>query len=240
MSLYGVYYRMEDGNRRTPFRNQAQIVVSKTCVTYSTRPMAGETKRTQLPIQWHGDTEFSVDWRPVNWRWGKAATFRAHNENGERGLEEQGKHFWRFQSAAAQNVQDHQRSHQARTPQSRAAPPRPTGASTTDDFVERTKTAALPSPSQRSVSMLRNDFDATAKVAALAPTSRVPVSGSNKTCFADFDPTPYGSEYLRLTQGDVIQDVKPTMAAEGWAYGSRVLADGSLSDPGWYPHSYAQ
>jgi len=34
------------------------------------------------------------------------------------------------------------------------------------------------------------------------------------TCFADFDATPYGSEYLRLTQGDVIQDVKPTMAAE--------------------------
>ena len=88
--------------------------------------------------------------------------------------------------------------------------------------------------------MLHNDFDATAKVAALAPTSRVPVSGSNKTCFADFDPTPYGSEYLRLTQGDVIQDVKPTVAADGWAYGSRVLADGSLSDPGWYPHSYAQ
>ena len=114
MSLYGVHYRMEDGTRRTPFRNQPQIVVSKTCMTYSTRPMAGETKRTQLPIQWHGDTEFSVDWRPVNWRWGKAATFRAHNENGERGLEEQGKHFWRFQSAAAQNVQDNQGSHQAR------------------------------------------------------------------------------------------------------------------------------
>ena len=88
--------------------------------------------------------------------------------------------------------------------------------------------------------MLYNDFDATAKVAALAPTSRVPVSGSNKTCFADFDPTPYGPEYLRLTQGDVIQDVEPTMAAEGWAYGSRVLADGSLSDPGWYPHTYCK
>ena len=209
-------------------------------MTYSTRPMAGETKRTQLPIQWHGDTAFSVDWSPVCRRWGKAATFRAHVENGVRGLEEQARHVWRYEGAATQNMQDNRRSHQARTPKSRPDPSRPTGASTTDDFVERTKTAALPSPSQRSVSMLRNDFDATAKVAALAPTSRVPVSGSNKTCFADVDPTPYGSEYLRLTQGDVIQDVKPTMAAEGWAYGSRVLADGSLSDPGWYPHSYAQ
>ena len=240
MSLHGVYSRMHDGERWKPFRNQAQIVVSEACMTYSTRPMAGETKRTELPIQWHGDTAFSVDWSPVCRRWGKAATFRAHVENGVRGLEEQAQHFWRYEGAAAQNVQDNQRSHQARTPKSRAAPPRPTGASTTDDFVERTKTAALPSPSQRSVSMLRNDFDATAKVAALAPTSRVPVSGSNKTCFADFDPTPYGPEYLRLTQGDVIQDVRPTMAAEGWAYGSLVLADGGRSAPGWYPHSYAQ
>ena len=240
MIPHGVYFRMDDGDRRTPFRNRAQIVVSATSLTYSTHTKAGEIKRIQLSIQWHGDIAFSVDWRPVCSHWCEAATFRAHSENEVKGLEEQGKHFWRFQSAAAQNVQDNQRSHQARTPQSRAAPPRPTGASTTDDFVERTKTAALPSPSQRTVSMLRNDFDATAKVAALAPTSRVPVSGSNKTCFADFDPTPYGPEYLRLIQGDVIQDVEPTMAAEGWAYGSRVLADGRLSDPGWYPHSYAQ
>ena len=233
MILHGVYSRMDDGDRRTPFRNRAQIVVSATCLTYSTRTKAGETKRIELSIQWHGDIAFTVDWRRVCSHWCEAATFRAHSENGVKGLEEQGKHFWRYAGAAAQNVQDNQRSHQARTPKSRPAPWRPTGASTTDDFVERTKTAALPSPSQRSVSMLRSDFDATAKVAALAPTSRV-------TCFADFDPTPYGSEYLRLTQGDVIQDVKPTVAVEGWAYGSRVLADGSLSDPGWYPHSYAQ
>ena len=81
MFLHGVYSRMDDGNRRTPFRNQAQIVVSATCVTYSTRTMAGQTKRTVLAIQWHGDTAFTVDWRPVNRRWGKADAFRAHNEN---------------------------------------------------------------------------------------------------------------------------------------------------------------
>ena len=81
MSLHGVYSRMHDGERWQPFRNQAQIVVSETCMTYSTRPMAGETKRTELPIQWHGDTAFSVDWSPVCRRWGKAATFRAHVEN---------------------------------------------------------------------------------------------------------------------------------------------------------------
>ena len=214
MILHGVYSRMDDGDRRTPFRNQAQIVVSEACMTYSTRPMAGETKRTELPIQWHGDTAFSVDWSPVCRRWGKAATFRAHVENGVRGLEEQAQHFWRYEGAAAQNVQDNRRSHQARTPKSRPAPSRPTGASTTDDFVATAQTAALPSPSQR--------------------------PGSYKTCFAAFDPTPYGPEYLRLTEGDVIQDVEPPMAAEGWAYGSLVLADGGRSEPGWYPHTYAQ
>ena len=240
MSLHGVYSRMDDGNRRTPFRNQAQIVVSATCVTYSTRPMAGETKRTELPIQWHGDTAFSVDWRSVCRRWGKAATFRAHDENGVRGLEEQAKHFWRCEGAAAQNVQDNQRSHQARTPKSGAAPPRPTGASTTDAGVARPQTAALPSPSPRRVSMLHIDFDATAKDAALAPTLCDPVPGSKKTCCAGFDPTPYGLDYLGLTAGDVIQDVEPPEDPGGWAYGSQVLADGERSKPGWYPPSCAQ
>ena len=197
-------------------------------------------KRIQLSIQWHGDIAFKVDWRPVCSHWCEAATFRAHSENGVKGLEEQGKHFWRYAGAAAQNLQDHQRSHQARTPKSGAAPPRPTGASTTDDFVATAKTAALPSPSQSSVSMPYNGFDATAMVAALAPTSRDPVSGSRKTCFADFDPTTYGPEDLRLTQGDVIQDVEPLVAAEGWAYGSLVLPAGGHSDPGWYPQSYAE
>ena len=87
MSLHGVYSRMHDGERWKPFRNQAQIVVSEASMTYSTRPMAGETKRTELPIQWHGDTAFTVDWSPVCRRWGKAATFRAHVENRVRGLE---------------------------------------------------------------------------------------------------------------------------------------------------------
>ena len=120
MSLHGVYSRMHDGERWKPFRNQAQIVVSEACMTYSTRPMAGETKRTELPIQWHGDTAFSVDWSPVCRRWGKAATFRAHDENGVRGLEEKARHFWRYAGAAAQNIQDDRRSHPAREP--RASP----------------------------------------------------------------------------------------------------------------------
>ena len=88
--------------------------------------------------------------------------------------------------------------------------------------------------------MLYNDFDAAAKVAALAPTSHDPVPGPYKTCCAAFDPTPYGPEYLRLTEGDVIQDVEPPIAAEGWAYGSLVLADGGRSEPGWYPPAHAQ
>ena len=240
MILHGVYSRMDDGDRRTPFRNRAQIVVSATCLTYSTRTKAGETKRIELSIQWHGDIAFTVDWRRVCSHWCEAATFRAHSENGVKGLEEQGKHFWRYAGAAAQNVQDNQRSHQARTPKSRVAPPRPTGASTTDAGVARPKTAALPPPSPRRVSMLHIDSDATAKDATPAPTLCDPVPGSKKTCCADFDPAPYGPDYLRLTAGDEIQDVKPPEAAQGWAYGSRVLAHGERSKPGWYPPSCAQ
>ena len=62
MALHGVYSRMQDGARGKPFRNQARIVVSEACVTYSARSVTGETKSTELPIHWHGDTEFSVDW----------------------------------------------------------------------------------------------------------------------------------------------------------------------------------
>ena len=240
MILHGIYSRMDDGDRRTPFRNRAQIVVSATSLTFSTRTKAGEMKPIQLSIQWHGDIAFKVDWRPVCSHWCEAATFRAHSENGVKGLEEQGKHFWRYAGAAAQNLQDHQRSHQARTPKSGAAPPRPTGASTTDAGVARPQTAALPSPSPRRVSMLHIDFDATAKDAALAPTLCDPVPGSKKTCCAGFDPTPYGLDYLRLTAVDVIHDVEPPEDAEGWAYGSQVLADGKRSKPGWYPPSCAQ
>ena len=146
MILHGVYSRMQDGERWRPFRNQAQIVVSEACMTYSTRPMAGETKRTKLPIQWHGDTAFSVDWSAVCRRWGKAATFRAHVENGVRGLEEQARHFGRYERAATQKMQENRRSHEARTPKSRSVPSRPPGASNPDDDVATAKTAALSSP----------------------------------------------------------------------------------------------
>ena len=214
MSLHGVCSRMHDGERWKPFRNQAQIVVSEACMTYSTRPMAGETKRTELPIQWHGDTAFSVDWSPVCRHWSKAATFRAHDENGVRGLEEQALHFWRYADAAVQSIQKNRRSHPARTPKSRPVLSRPTGASTTDDVVATAQTLALPTPSQR--------------------------PGPYKTCFAAFDSEPYGPEYLRLTKGNVIEDVEPPMDGEGWAYGRLVHADGGRSEPGWYPHTYAQ
>ena len=214
MPLHGVYSRMQDGARGKPFRNQARIVVSEACVTYSARSVTGETKSTELPIHWHGKTEFSVDWSPVSRRWGEAATFRAHVEKGVRGFEEQRKHFWRYESEATQNVPLHQRSHQACTPKSRPALSRPTGASTTDEGVTTAQTAAWPSSSQR--------------------------PGSYKTCIADFDPTPYGDDYLSLTYGDSIEDVEPPVPAEGWAYGSLVLANGARSKPGWYPHTYAE
>ena len=213
MLLRGVYARMHDGERSKPFRNEAQSVVSGATVTYSTRPMAGDTKRTELPIQWHGDT-FTVDWSPVCPRWSKAATFRAHVENGVAGLEEQGRHLWRYEGGAAQNMLDNRRSQEARTPKSRPGPSRPTGASTPHDDVATASTAALSSPSQ--------------------------CPASYKTCLAAFDTTPYNREYLRFTVGDRIEDVEPPVAPDGWAYGRLLLADGRRSAAGWYPPAYAQ
>ena len=75
-----------------------------------------------------------------------------------------------------------------------------------------------------------DDDVATAKTAALSSPPQRP--GTYKTCLAAFDPAPYGLEYLRLTVGDVIQDVEAPVAPEGWAYGSLVLADDSRSPPG--------
>ena len=71
MILHGVYSRMDDGDRRTPFRNRAQIMVSATSLTYSTHTKAGEIKRV-LPIQWHGDIAFTVDWRRVCSHWSES------------------------------------------------------------------------------------------------------------------------------------------------------------------------
>ena len=214
MSCQGVYSRMHDDARSKPFRNRAQIVVSEKSLIYFAFPRPGENTRTEIPIRWLDESAFSVDWSPVCRRWSKAATFRPHAENGVTGLEEQGHHFWRYERAATQKMQENRRSHEARTPKSRSVPSRPPGASTPDDDVATAKTAALSSPTQR--------------------------PGSYKTCLAAFDPTPYGPEYLRLTEGDVIQDVEAPVAPEGWAYGSLVLADGGRSEPGWYPHAYAQ
>ena len=142
MSLHGVYSRMHDGERWKPFRNQAQIVVSEASMTYSTRPMAGETKRTELPIQWHGDTAFTGDWSPVCRHWSKAAIFRRHIENGVPGLEEQGLHFGRYERAATQKTQESSQSLQTRTPKPRSIPSPWPGASTPHDDVATRKTHA--------------------------------------------------------------------------------------------------
>ena len=200
--------------------------------------MAGATKRTELPTRWHDDSAFSVDWSPVCRSWGKA-TFREHVENGVRGLQEHAQHFWRYEGAAAQNMEDNRRSHKSRSPKSRPASSRPTGASATDDFVATEKMAALPPTSHRPVPVLYNDFVANAEVAALPPPSHHTVPGIYKTCVAAFDPTEYGAEYLTLSEGDLIEDLDAPIAAEGWAFGRLVLADGGRSEPGWYPHAFA-
>ena len=189
-------------------------MISEAGISYSTRPMGGDANRTELPTQWHDDTAFTVDWSPVCRHWGNAATFREHYENGVRGLQEDARHFWRYDRAAAQHMQDTRRSTGARPPKSHPVPSRPTGTSTPHAVVATAKSGALSSPSQR--------------------------PGTYKTCLEAFNPEEYGTDYLRLSAGDVIQDVEAPEASEDWAYGCLVLSDDRLSAPGWYPRTYAR
>ena len=212
MSLLGVYSRMHDGERWKPFLNQAQIEISEAGITYSTRPMGGERRRQELPIQWQGENAFLVDWRPVCRRWCRAAIFRAHVDNGVPGLIEQGRHFWRYEGAAGQSVERGRGSHEAGAPNSRPVGSRPTGASTPQEVVATAQSAAVASSSQR--------------------------TAAYHTCLASFDPTTYGGEYMKLTQGDMIEELDESMASEGWAYGRVVLPEGGLSKPGWYPQNH--
>ena len=236
----GVYSRMHDLNKQRRFRNEAQIEVRDDCIIYSTSAVVGQAKRTVLlPIEWQGVRSFTVNWSRVNQHWSNAAIFRAHAEHGVEGLEEQDRHFWRYEGPAAQTSRNNQGSQQAS--KSSHTPPRPTGASPTDAGVPHAKSAAVPSPS--TPLRLRDASTAdvcvpTAKTAAVPSASLDPKS--YKTCIVDFDPQEYGSEYLRLTKGVKIKDLDPPVSCEGWAYGSLMFMDGGLSEPGWYPPSHAQ
>ena len=236
----GVYFRMQDGNKQRRFRNEAQIEVRDDCIIYSTSAVVGQAKRTVLlPIEWQGVRSFTVNWSRVNQHWSNAAIFRAHREHGGEGLEEQDRHFWRYEEPAAQTIRNNQGSQQAG--KSSHTPPRPTGASPTDAGVPHAKSAAVPSPS---TPLRLRDASTTDVCVPTAKTAAVPSASldpkSYKTCIVDFDPQEYGSEYLRLTKGVKIKDLDPPGPSEGWAYGSLMFMDGGLSEPGWYPPSHAR
>ena len=266
MALQGVYSRMHDDARRKPFRNQAQILVLQSSMIYSARPRPGESTRTEIPIRWLDESAFIVDWSRVCRHWSNAAIFRRHIDNGVPGLEEQGLHFWRYECAATQKTRESSESLDARTPKPRSIPSPWPGASTPQDDVATTKTPASSStterpksykicvagfdpepygpPQPRSIpspwpgaSTPHDDVATTKTPASSSATKR---SKSYKICVQDFDPEPYGLDYLRLAVGDNIQDVEAPEASEDWAYGRVVLAEGRLSPPGWYPQAFAQ
>ena len=94
--LDGVYSRMEDEDCTRPCRNQMVIRIandSDFTVSYSSTLIV---QLVELPIRWCGLDCFELDWTPVCQRWGSAAIFRTHFENGVRGLEENGQHFWQY------------------------------------------------------------------------------------------------------------------------------------------------
>ena len=86
--LDGVYARMEDDDCTRPCRNQMVIRIANDSVLYSRL----RSVDIELPIRFD-DGCFDVDWSRVKPSWGKA-TFREHVQNGVRGLQEMGQHFW--------------------------------------------------------------------------------------------------------------------------------------------------
>ena len=89
--LDGVYSRMEDDDCTRPFRNQMVIRIANDSVLYSRI----RSVEIELPIRFDDGCSdcFELDWTRVNPSWGKAI-FREHFENGVRGLQENGQHFW--------------------------------------------------------------------------------------------------------------------------------------------------
>ena len=91
----------------------------------------------------------------------------------------------------------------------------------------------------KALSLLRA-FVANAEMAALPPPPQRPVPVPYKTCVAAFDPAEYGADYLTLSEKDFVEELETPTAAEGWAFGRIVYADGRRSEPGWYPPAFAQ
>ena len=82
---------------------------------------------------------------------------------------------------------------------------------------------------------------ASAEMADLPPPPpQRPVPVPYKTCVAAFDPAEYGAEYLTLSEKDSVEELDAPIAAEGWAFGRLVYADGGRSEPGWYPPAFAR
>ena len=89
--LDGVYSRMDDDDCTRPFRNQMVIRIASGSVLYSRL----RSVDIELPIRFDDgcSDSFELDWTRANPSWGKA-TFREHVENGAKGLQENGQHFW--------------------------------------------------------------------------------------------------------------------------------------------------
>ena len=261
MSCQGVYFRVHDDDRSKPFRNCAQILVSKKSLIYSAFPMPGKSRRIEIPITWRKDSGFLVDWSRVCRHWSKAATFHQHSEHGVRGLLEQGRHFWRYDPAATEAMQKISPSDPRRTaPSPWSSTFAPDDDAATRKMAPSSSTTAYLKPHLISKPALCNDPyglpkgsaisspwpDAFSRDGAVA-TPKTPASSEPtechkfyKLCHHKFDSTEYGSDYLQLTVGDRILDVEPPEESDDWAYGRKLLADNSLSQPGWYPREFVQ
>ena len=111
MTLDGVYYRMDDDDATVYFKNQMQISIAGSTITFRRK----QQRRIVLPSRCIDGMTFAVDWSPVNIRWGEGI-FRKHEENGVIGLLENGKHFWRYENAVVPESDERQDARRSRSP----------------------------------------------------------------------------------------------------------------------------
>ena len=261
MSCQGVYFRMQDDAPSKPFRNCAQILVSKEFLIYSAYPMPGKTRRIKIPIAWRQDSGFTVNWSRVCRYWSKAAAFHQHSANGVRGLLEQGRHFWWYDPAATEEMQKTATSDPRRTvPSGWSSTFAPDDDAATRKVAPSSSTTAYLKPHSNSKPALHNDpYGVPQGLASSSPwpdvftrdgavaTAKTPAPSEPtechrfyKLCQCKFDWTEYGPEYMLLTVGDKILGVGSPEESDDWAYGRKLLADNTLSEPGWYPRAFAQ
>ena len=96
MPVCGLYYRMENHDHKTRFRNQMRLkLLGK--VAWLEFPTRNPRRQFVLPLSVDGEDAIRIDWSPAFDKWG-SGLLQLVVEEGERGLREKEEVFWKLES----------------------------------------------------------------------------------------------------------------------------------------------